>query len=315
MPEVLPVRLSHATEVVVAVAEAPSEDAATKSLLRLIVPLGPWAERLMFDVNLGAVRLEDRDFTFSGDALLGYNGTHFGVAGRGALYEYDFTSDQRVIQTTQAEGGLDGWWVLGERGLRFELRAEGGVAYLDTTRISTAPGDTVFSDETSVMGRGLLFAAARYEPNDRLAMGLWLGGGAQYENYTPLSQPRAGVVSLSDETAVTAIAQARLRVQISVVPRWLTVRLRGDAHRYEIRRDRDLFTLTSGGNVSGSTAEKTVQFEAHGRLFLDADLARAAGFVPGLFAGVDHFGVETDSGVTNFATTPVFGGGIRRVAF
>ncbi len=62
-------------------------------------------------------------------------------------------------------------------------------------------------------------------------------------------------------------------------------------------------------------SETTVQIEAHGRLFLDAEVARLFGFVPSLFAGVDHFSVETDSQGSNFTTLPVFGAGIRRVAF
>ncbi|MCC6213635.1 MAG: hypothetical protein IT376_02115 [Polyangiaceae bacterium] len=314
-PDSLPESLAVVVEVMSAVAQAPDEDAARAALVRLLVPLGPWAEHVLFDANLGAVRLDDRDFTFAGDALLGYQGEALGIIARGALYEYDFTSDQRIVQTTHAEGGLDAWWVSSGSAWRFELRGEGGVSLLDTTRIGLAPGDTPFADETSLLGRGLLLAALRWQPSGDAAAGLWLGGGAQYEDYTPLAVPRGGVVTLASETSLTAIAQARLRVQLALVPRWVGLRLRADVLRYEVRRDRELFVVGPGAVTSSATSEQTVQLEAHGRVFLDAEVARLAGFVPGVFGGVDHYSVDAPSAGATSATAPVFGGGIRRVTF
>jgi hypothetical protein len=65
--------------------------------------------------------------------------------------------------------------------------------------------------------------------------------------------------------------------------------------------------------TSSALATDAEQLELRNRLFADAEVARFAGFVPGLIGGFDVFqrsGTEADSVVV-----PFFGAAIRRTSF
>src|SRR5690606_1679757 len=76
-------------DVTAALAVAKDERAAKLAIARAVLPIGPWAENLLADLNIGAVSLSDRGLNITGDALLGYQGSGVGGDVRGALYEYD----------------------------------------------------------------------------------------------------------------------------------------------------------------------------------------------------------------------------------
>ena len=61
-------------------------------------------------------------------------------------------------------------------------------------------------------------------------------------------------------------------------------------------------------------AESATQTEVKARIFLDADIARAFGFVPSLNTGFDYFQLDATSG-SRSTLVPVFGAGIRRDVF
>lgn len=311
----VPSAVTDALDIAAAVALARDEAAAKRALARALLPVGPWAENILADINIGTVSLSDRGYAFAGDLLLGYQTSDFGVDLRGAVYEYDLSKDRRIIQISQRELQLEGWLNLGREELSFEIRGEGKVAFFDSTRISAVPGESLLFDETSYMGRGLGLFGVRAQPSPYFAGGLWLGGGFQYEDYSPLQTQSTTTVTFSDDTNTALILEARLRAQWAFWPQTLVARVRADAVRYEMARQSQA-TLVSGGSVQSSeSSESAVTLEAHVRGYVDLELARLFGFVPGVYGGFDSLSIDSSSQGELSSFGPVFGVGVRRVSF
>jgi hypothetical protein len=153
----------------------------------------------------------------------------------------------------------------------------------------------------------------RYEPSERLAIGVWAGLGVQYEFHDPSNLYTGNpTLTLSQTDALSLVQQSRLRVQYQIVPRWLTMRLQSDQARTDtVSAALSLQANSAGLKVSGSLATAT-QIEWRLRLNFDAEVARFFGFVPGLTTGFDFVSLSAD--VLAAAIVPIFGIGIRRTA-
>lgn len=312
---VIPSSVQTSLDIASAFSLARDEGSAKRILARALLPLGPWSENILTDINLGTVSLSDRGYSFAGDLLLGYQTSDFGVDVRGAVYEYDISKERRIIQISQRELQLEGWLNIGSEKFSVETRAEGKFAYFDSTRISAVPGETLFFDETSYMGRGVGLLGLRAQPSMRFAGGLWLGAGFQYEDYSPLQTLSSTSVSFADETNTALIMEARFRMQWALWPQYLVARLRADGVRYEMARQNQTSLVSAGAVQSSEQSESATTLEAHARGYLDAELARFWGFVPGLYAGFDYLSIDSSSQGTLSSFAPVFGAGIRRVSF
>ncbi|MCB9609970.1 MAG: hypothetical protein H6716_25500 [Polyangiaceae bacterium] len=307
----LPTSVETSLEVLYGVAVASDEAQAKRAIAKAVLDLGPWADHFLLDLNLGAASLSDRGYTFAGDALLGYQVEAFGGDARGALYEYDLGDANSFLQISQREVGVEGWLGLGSPQWTFEARIEGKYVYLDSTRLD--PGGD-FLDETSNLARGLLLLGLRAQPATTAAVGAWVGGGYQYEDYSPLLVSTTQQVLLSDETRSTLVLEARLRAQLDVWPRYLALRARADFVRYSVGRQTESTLLQPGSVQNSQSAEEVTTTELHARGFLDIEAARFFGFVPGLFGGVDYLSIESDASSVS-GTSPVFGAGVRQVSF
>lgn len=299
-------------DVTAALAVARDERTAKVAIARAVLPIGPWAENLLADLNVGAVSLSDRGLNIAGDALLGYQGSSVGGDVRGALYEYDLSDDSSILQISQREVQLEGWVALGSDAVQFEGRLEGRYVYLDSTRFSSTSD---FLDETSNLARGLLLLGLRAQPSSGAALGVWLGAGYQYEDYSPLLVSRTQSVILTDESSSALVLEGRLRAQLAVWPRYVALRIRGDGTRYSVSRQSETLLFAAGGNSVIQTSDTSVVTEIHGRAFLDAEVARFFGFVPGLFGGLDYLSVDSSADGAVSAVSPVFGAGVRQVSF
>ena len=91
----------------------------------------------------------------------------------------------------------------------------GQAVLYDTTTVTQA-ADAQLEDETSVMGRGALLLGLRVL-RSAWALGLWAGGGVQYEEHDTVSFADDTTV-LRDEAPVTALGQVRVRVQWTAWP-------------------------------------------------------------------------------------------------
>lgn len=292
---------------------ARDEEEAKRIVRGLIIPLPRWSESILFDLNGDLPSLDRGDFRVVGDALLGYNGKRWGISGQGSVAEYDFSVENQISETTAFDGGVESWLALGlgETGrTKLELRVFGKGALFDTNHTGTG---RTFGDETSVMGRGGLLASLRYQPGERFAAGLWLGGGVQYEVYDTADFSDGTSFESNNTETLGLLLNARARIELAIVPRWLVSRLRIDAQRYELTRS-VLSESFSANNMSTSAQLSAELIELKTRLFLDAEVARFGGFVPSVNAGFDSAFFSSDA-ESYSSFVPVFGVGIRRDAF
>ena len=302
----------RAVETAVRFALARDEDEAKRIVRGLVIPLGRWSESVLFDLNGDIPSLERGSFRVVGDALLGYNGKSWGIVGQGALAEYDFSTAEAIAETTTADGGFE-TWVVGSVGHTRRVKL-GGRLFGKAALYDTNHSGSNFSDETSIMARGGLLASVRYQPGERFAGGLWLGAGAQYEWYDSGDFFAGQRADLETIESLGLLLNARARLELAIVPRWLVSRLRVDAQRYALTR-KSLATVAAMGSTSTSATQLSAQqIELRSRLFLDAEVARFAGFVPSVNVGFDSVFFISNS-ESHQAIVPVFGAGIRRDAF
>jgi hypothetical protein len=311
----------RALETVVRFSLARDEDEAKRVLRSLFLPR--WSENVLFDINADIPRLSSDDFKLVGDLLLGYNARGWGIVGQGAFSEYEFVTPVTLgggsfTEMSVLDAGGEAWLASGQgSALKLELRLFGRFALYDTAHatFSTAP---TTQTETSIMGRAGLLGSVRYQPGERFAGGLWLGGGGQYESYDTesFSNNDAAIADLRSTESFGLLLNGRVRAELAVVPRWLVTRLRVDALRYSLTRQKlsTLYTTDSSGNVASFGESNSTQLEVRARLFLDAEVLRFAGFVPGVNAGFDTAYLTTD-GESASSFVPVFGAGVRREAF
>lgn len=278
-------------------------------------------EPLVLEANGGVPRLESDDLRFVGDLTLGWKTESFGVVGRGALSYFDYASATGATDTTRALGALEAWWRSGDdvTALRFELRATAGVDWYDSTYLPTGPTTTsgYFHDEDSLLARGALLVGLVVQPSARFFLEVLGGGGAQYESYGYLATDPRDPNVLSDTTAVSGRANARLFLRWSFWPSVLGLRVRADGSTFQLTRD--VFTVAQIGRplAAGTTSTEVRQLETTSRVFLDLDFAKLLGFVPSAWAGVDLYRISSscrDCGDTA-VTVPVLGLGIVRPAF
>jgi hypothetical protein len=164
------------------------------------------------------------------------------------------------------------------------------------------------------MTRGELTLALRLEPAADWALGIWLGLGAQLESYSAV-RAGGGTVGIQDRDNVSLTGKGRLRAEWAPWPGYLALRCRADAELYGITRDSMALTASTVGTASATfLAEDAQQAELSGRLYVDLELARLFGFVPGVFAGND-FILRSSPTATTSSSTPVLGVGVRRSTF
>ena len=306
----LPSGLVSALTTAGAVAAARDYAEAERTLARTLLA-GPWANNILLDLNVGAASLSSRGYTLAGDALAGYKVAGLGADVRGGLHEYDLSDDASFLQVTQREIQVEGWLGFGGEELTFESRLEAKYVYFDSTR-QEAAGD--FLDETSDLGRAALLLGLRAQPSSRVALGVWLGAGLQYEEYSPLLVSTTQQVLLSTESRTALALEARLRAELVVVPSYLATRARADFVRYSVSRQAEAVLLQPGAVQTSNSADDTTTTEFHLRGFIDLEVARLAGFVPGAYGGLAYLQIQSASASIS-ALIPTFGIGVRQTSF
>jgi hypothetical protein len=292
-------------------------DVADNAAQELVHQAWPWTRPFLLDASATIPSLATDDVHFSGSVLLGYNAANWGVVGSGELAFYDFQTAQVLSDSFREGGSLDGWVTFrAGKPLRVELRAsaEGTLYDTETVNLQGVQGDAL-SQETSLMWRGSLLAAARLVPNKRIAAGLWLGLGAQYELYDPLHVTENGVTSeQNDSTSV--LFSSRLRFQAMLIDRILALRVRSDLRYYSITRDALALGVVGGEVALAQTSVASHQLEVANRLFLDLEAARILDlFLPGVTAGFDFVSLRPPTGPSRSTVVPMLGLGVRSESF
>lgn len=280
---------------------------------RTLLGLGPspW----IVELNGGVPKLATNDVRFIGDTTLGYESKSLGVVVRGALRYYDFSS--RVLATDNLDvlGSLESWLVTGDNRSPFRLegRLAGGTEYIDTTTLTRPAGlrRTNFGDYDSLLIRGSLLLGFGLRLGERFSGHMLVGGGGQYETHDSTSVDQTGIKFNSPDTW-DAQGSARLDVRYRIVPSIVGARVHGDGVYFSITREELAFNAnTVGATQATVTSSLEKQLSLSGRLFVDADLASFAGFVPAVFGGLDY--VLLTSAIGERGTSiPVVGIGIVR---
>lgn len=279
----------------------------------------PW----VFELNGGVPKVDFGSQKVVGDLTFGYATAKLGFYAQGAIDTYDLSDGKASVnQYLHAKGALDAWWLSGDAAsaLRAEIRVSGGMEYYDTTTYPSAVDLTKFYDFDSRIPRGGLLLGARYRSaEDRVSIQVLVGGGGQYENPDTTTFGALGTnngqqgnsLNLQQQNTLTAYGNARLNARFRIVPQILGARLRGDATYFNITRAE---ALTGFGTSTPLANYQEQQLEIHGRLFLDADIASFADFVPALFTGVDVLATQGPGTSTSFVI-PVVGAGIVRHSY
>ncbi len=254
--------------------------------------LGPWAEPFLFDANIGAIAVEGDDYRLAGDGLLGFNSGSWGIIGSGFASSYDLSTDVSFDQTDRFGGDLEGWFVGNADGaLRWELRATFGGALYDTNSFN--PELVTFRDETSLLLGGTLLGGIRlHQPT--FALGLWLGGGGQFESYNSLDAISSQAIA--DQDTLGTRYEARFRAAWHVIPSWLALRARINAELFGLTRQTDTISFGQGVTVDSELVTST-QLLVDARAYVDLEALHLAGFVPGLAIGGDY--VDRNDGAFN----------------
>ena len=153
------------------------------------------------------------------------------------------------------------------------------------------------------MGRGSLLLGAALRPNDRFSLELLAGGGLQNETRDVVTTDTTAANLFDSTDSTTLRGEARLRLRHRLVPRVVSVRLRGDASTFSITRS----SLYVGHDLTvGESVVELRQTEVSARAYVDLDAASFLDLSPGAFAGVDAYSVS-GSGSSVSTTVPVFG--------
>jgi hypothetical protein len=311
----LPPEVAEAARLGAALATARSEDEVKRKLRARLLP---WSEPWMFDLNGSIPRLESgggrAEQSLFGDLSLGYHGEGWGVAGR-AMYSLYNREAAFVLQRNQKGfGDLEGWfdWRL-SGSLRAETRVSGGLTYYETRYENLVRSNFQLDRETSTVGRGTMLGALRWVPGPNLAAGIWLGAGGQYEDYRA-----SNLVSLADrgqtsQQATRLLLESRLRFQWHLLPGILGARLRADATRFSITRNRRIFDV--GTTITNETrTTSATQLDLNTRLFVDIEALGFLGFLPSAHVGLDLY-QQTDEQQSVRILVPLLGAGLKRESF
>jgi hypothetical protein len=268
----------------------------------------------VFELNGGLPNVDFTQDKVVADVSVGYASATLGLVGRGWIDTYDLNTSQTHSDYTHTGGSLEGWWLSGnaQSPLRLELRFSGEFDYYDTTTYPLQDSLSQFYDFDSRMGRGTLFVGLRYgSPVDRISAQLLLGGGGQYEDPDTTRFTSGNTFSLNSDDNFSAQASGRLLVRAHIVPQLLGARLKLESTYFNITREELSAVSTMGQLSTTSTVNQDQQLEFHGRLFLDADVASFAGFVPAVFAGLDYLGIQGNT-TTISQAIPLVGIGFVR---
>ena len=309
----------RAIEVAARLSAAKSEGELKTVLRDALLPLPPWVDRFALDLNISPPvnkRAQgESHLSLNGDVTVGYNGEVFGFVAHADTAYYDLASQGNSALTERYAGSLDTWALIPlGRIVKLEPRLSLGGSYYGTLADDTAAGIHRQTNQDSIFGRGSGLLGVRVEPGSRVALAAAFGVGAQYEDYFRVIQTSLGDQGTTFNQALTTRFEGRLRVQITVVPRILSFRARGDVNHFEYRRSDQAVTFSLGKVTQAEQGVTEVaQTEIFARGFLDADVARFFGFVPAVHAGANVF-LLTSGGQSTSAIVPIVGIGIRREA-
>jgi hypothetical protein len=270
----------------------------------------------VFELNGGIPNVDFSQQKVVADMSVGYATKKVGLVGRGWIDTYTINDAQTHNDYMHAGGSLEGWWLTGDAAdkLRVELRLAGAFDYYDTTTFPLKDPLNNYYDFDSRMGRGTGFVGVRYGTStDPFSMQLLLGGGLQYEDPDTSHWTANKGYTLASDQNVTAQTSGRLVVRWHIVPRIVGVRLRGESTYFSITREELAAAISGSGGplTTSSTVDREQQLELHGRMFVDADIASIAGFVPAVFGGIDYIGIQGTTTSTSTAI-PLLGAGIVR---
>jgi hypothetical protein len=271
----------------------------------LDLPPTPW----LFELNGGVPSVGWGDGKVVADLSVGYGAKQLGFVVRGAVDRYDLSSATLESDYAHYLAGLESWWRLrGPRDeLRMELRLAGSFDYYDTTSFPVPVDLTRYYDFDSRIVRLSLLAGVRYgTSSSRLALEAQLGGGGQYEDPDTTTFPGTAVLFVSD-ASLSAQGTGRLLARWLVVPRILSLRLRGTGEYFELSRS----TLTVSGGDFSLRNEEASQWQARLRLLFDIDVAAFGGFVPAVWTGVEALS-QSGRGPDVSSTVAVVGVGLAR---
>ena len=313
----IPEDVERALDLGLRLSAARDEAEARRILRSAALGLGPWSDNLLLDVNLGYPSFGGDNLRLAGDLTLGYSGDYFGVAARGMIGVYDLTTSQILSDTYHSQGSAELWGTMRfEHHILVELRALGQLALHDTQSIDlTGAGTNVLSEETSVLGRGMLLGSLRLQPRAHWALGLWIGAGYQSEIYDALRARPGGGVEIDAEDRSSLLLEGRFRYQHAIVVDYLVARARLDLQSYSITRDLQSLSVTGTGVAVSAAAVESVQMEGSARLFLDLEALRLAGIVPSAHLGLDWIHRSTPGYDALTTWIPILGAGLRSVAF
>ena len=286
-------------------ANARTEDDLKRAARDLVLPLPPWMDRWVVDLNASWPRLASNNFLLNGDLTLGYNGERFGIVARGTALSYDLTTQAGLTQTEQYEGSAEGWFLLPlGSATALDLRGNVGASIFDTTVVQQG---SPFGDQTSLMGRAVTVVGLRFQAG-RVAAYLGGGAGFQYEDYSALNVMTVRRAVLLDQNPWTLRGEGHVKAQWNAIPDILSLRLRADLSYLQITRD-DRRVVVGTGSSKTHSVTRSEQTQLVLRGFLDVDALRFFGFLPSLHGGLNYVQVGSDGSIT-----PVIGVGIRREA-
>jgi hypothetical protein len=308
-PTEIPGEVEGALRLLASVSQARDQTELTRGLRSWLLP---WSEPWLFDASASWPRLAGNEQAITGRLALGYSARQGGVLLFGGVQAHNTVSGELLARNIDTRVEADLWWSWGGAGRSLELRGSGRFASLDTqTIVPTATGgNSLFLQERSLLGRGLLMAGARVEPGPRSALGLWLGLGGQYERYSSTEVLSSGHVNLKQDSTPGLILAARLSAQQTLWSSVLVARVRVDVERFSIQRNSLNIDLKEQLTLETEIEERQ-RMDLQSRFFLDAEIARIFGFVPGIGAGMDV--VMQSEAPTSLV--PSLAIGLRRTSF
>lgn len=309
----------RALDTATTLARAESADELTKAARDALLPLPPWIDRWILDVNAAPPISKDANgeshTQLNGDLTAGYNGDRLGFVVHGDASYFDLSRSGNDALTERYAGNGDVWGLLDVSPVvRLEPRFSGGVVYYGTLASDATVTIPVQTNQDSIFGRAVASIGARVQPGARVAVYGSAGVGGQYEDYYRVVQTALGEQGTVFNAAVTARYEARLRAQVAIVPEIVSFRARADLNAFDMRRSDQAVTFSLGKITQAEQGITDItQLEVFARGFIDADIARFFGFVPAIHGGANVF-MLSSNGASASAVVPVFGIGIRREA-
>jgi hypothetical protein len=317
--DVLSASERRAIDVADSLARATSDDELRRAARDMLLPLPPWIDRWVLDVNLAPPVSKDANgeshTQLNGDLTAGYNGERIGFLVHGDASYFDLSESRNDALTERYAGNVDLWGLFDVSPVvRLEPRFSGGAIYYGTLASDATATVPVQTNQDSIFGRAVGSIGARIQPGARVAFYASLGAGGQYEDYYRVVQTALGEQGTVFNAAATVRYEARVRAQITVVPEIVSLRARADFNAFDMRRADRAVTFSLGKvTLAEQGVTDITQLELFARAFIDVDAARFFGFVPAVHGGVNAF-VLSSSGESASAVVPVAGIGIRREA-